>query len=104
MAHGLVAAGVSFNLGAIHRDGAQLDQAHLARQSHDLDKQVSELGQVQCAKVADGAVGWKVVGTQHPKRNILMQLLGDLARTEDPGGIGIDQDFDQHDRMKRLVA
>ena len=79
IAHGLVAAGIGLDLGAIHRNGAQLDQAHLARQSHHLDEQFGELGQVQGTEVADRAVRREVVGCQHPKGNVLMQLPGDLA-------------------------
>jgi hypothetical protein len=44
-----------------------------------LGKQFGELGQMQCAKVPDGAVGGEVARTQHPKGNVFMQLSGNLA-------------------------
>ena len=80
IAHRFVATGVGFYLGTVHRDSAQFDQPHLARQAHDLDKQIGELGQVQRPKVPDGAVGGEVVGTEYAKGNVLVQLLGDLGK------------------------
>jgi len=44
-----------------------------------LDKQFGELAQVQCPEVPDGAVDGEVVGTQHAKGHVFIQLLGDLA-------------------------
>jgi len=64
---------------SIHADGAQLDQSHFACQAHDLDKQFGELAQVQSPEVPDGAVGREVVGTQHAKCHVFIQLLGDFA-------------------------
>ena len=52
----------------------------------------------------DRAMGRKVVRAQHPKRHVLVKLLGNLARAEDAGGVTVNQDLDHHGRMKRLVA
>ena len=79
MAHGFVAAGVGLDLGAIYSDGAQLDQAHLTRQAHDLGKQFGEFTQVQGSELTDRAVSRKVVGCEHAKGHVLKQLSGDLA-------------------------
>ena len=59
---------------------------------------------MQCPKVTHGKVCGKVVRSQYPKGHIFMQLPGDLAGTEYPGGIPTHHDFDHHGRMKRLVA
>jgi hypothetical protein len=74
VAHGLVAAGVGLELGAIHRDRAQLDQAHLARQAHHLHEQVRQLLEVEGPEVSDRAVRGEVARGQHPERHVLVQL------------------------------
>ena len=78
-AHRLVAAGVGLDLGTVHRDGAELDQPHLACQAHDLHEQVRELLQMEGPEVADRAVRGKVARCQHPERHVLVQLARDLA-------------------------
>jgi hypothetical protein len=102
--HRFMAAGVGLDLCAVHRNRAQLGQAHLSSQTHNLDKQLGKFRQMQSAKVADSAVGGKVTCRQHPKGDVLRDLFGDLAVTEGACGVGLDHDFDHHGRMKRLVA
>src|SRR5262249_19734332 len=41
---------------------------------------------------------------KHPKRNILVQLSGDLARRENSRRIAVHQYFHQHRRVKGLVT
>ena len=77
--HRLVPTGVAFHLGTIHRDRAQFDQTTLSCQSHDLNEQRRQLFQVQRTEVTQRPVGWKIPCTQHPKRNIFVQLPGQLA-------------------------
>jgi len=95
---------VGLDLGAVHRDGAELDQAHLARQAHDLHEQVREFQQVKCAKVADRAVDGEVACGQHPECHVLVQLARDPAWTEYTRGVAVDQHLDHHDGVERLVA
>jgi hypothetical protein len=104
VAHRLVATRVGLDLGAVHSDGAQLDQAHLARQAHDLHEQVREFLQVQCAEVTDRAVGGEVARGQNTECHVFVQLARDLARAEHAGGVAIDQHLDHHGRVERLVA
>src|SRR3954465_11776367 len=49
---------------------------HLTGQAHHLHEQLAQFLQVEGPQVADRAVGRKVVGCQHPKRHVLVQLLG----------------------------
>ena len=63
----------------IHDNGAELDQAHLARQAHDLDKQFGELAQVQGTELPYRAMDGEVLGCQHPKGHVFGELSGDLA-------------------------
>lgn len=72
----------------------------ISRAGARLGQTVREIGRVQRTKVEDGAVGGEVVGTEHPKRHVLMQLPGNLARAENASGIDIDQYFDHHGTMK----
>jgi len=74
VAHRLVAAGVGLELGAVHRDGAQLDQTHLTRQTHHLHEQVAQLLGVERAKVPQGAMRREVARGQHPEGNVFVQL------------------------------
>ena len=104
VAHGLVAARVGLDLGAVDRDRAQLDQAHLARQPHHLHEQLRQLLQVQGPEVADRAVRREVARRQHPEGHVLVELPGDLARAEHARGVAVDQHLDHHRRVKRLVA
>jgi hypothetical protein len=79
VAHGSVAAGVGLELGAVHRDGAQLDQPHLARQTHHLLEQLRQLQQMEGTELADRSVRGEVARRQHPEGHVLVQLPGDLA-------------------------
>jgi hypothetical protein len=79
VAHRLVAARVGLDLGAVYRDGAELHEAHLARQAHNLDEQVREFLEMEGPEVADRAVRGKVARCQHPERHVLVQLARDLA-------------------------
>ncbi len=104
VAHGLVSAGVGLDLGAVHRNRAELDQAHLTGQAHHLHEQLAQFPQMESSEVADRAMRREVVGSQHTKCDIFVQLPGDLARAEHSGGIRVDQHLDHHRRMERLVA
>jgi hypothetical protein len=74
-----VEAGVGLDLGAVHREGTELDQPHLARQAHDVHEQVREFLQMEGAEVADRAVAGEVARGQHAERHVLVQLARDLA-------------------------
>jgi hypothetical protein len=104
VAHGLVAAGVGLDLGAVHGDGAQLHEPHLARQAHDLHEQFAQLLQMEGAEVTDRSVRREVARAQHPEGDVLVQLVGDLARAEHPAGVGVHEHLDHHGGVERLVA
>ncbi len=104
IAHGLVAARVGLDLGAVDGHRAQLDQTHLARQAHDLHEQVREFLEVQRTEIPDRAVLGEVPCCQHPERQVLVQPALDLARAEHPGGVAVHQNLDHHRRMEGLVA
>lgn len=74
-----MAARVGFDLGAVHRDGAQLEQPHLARQSNDLHEQIAELLEVKRPKVAQRAVRREVACPEQAKRHVFVQLAGKLT-------------------------
>ena len=95
---------LALDFGTVHGNGDQLDQAHLARQAHHLNKQLGELAQVQGAELPYRAVGGKVLGCQHAKGHVFVELSGDLAGAEYAAGIRVDQDLDHHRRVKRLIA
>lgn len=63
----------------IHRNGSQLDQAHLACQAHHLNKQLCELAQVQGSEFPYRAVGREVLGCEHAKGHVFMELFGNPA-------------------------
>jgi hypothetical protein len=104
VAHRLVATRVGLELGAVHRDRAELHKSHLARQAHHLREQFRELLQMERPEIADRPVRREVARRQHPKGHVLVQLAGDLARAEHPRGVAVDQHLDHHRRVKRLVA
>ena len=104
VAHRLVLARIGPQLGAVHRNRPQLDQPALARQLDDLDEQPGQLVQMQRAEVTQRAVLGEVARAEQPKRHVLVQLAGNLARGEHPGGIGVHQYLDHHRRVEWLVA
>lgn len=61
---------------------AQIDQAHLARQTHHLHEQVRELLEVQRTEVPNRAVLGKVACRQHPQLALRKQN-EQLASTPD---------------------
>lgn len=63
----------------IHRNGPQFDQAHLACQAHDLDKQFGEFAQVQGTELPYRTVSGEVLGCEHAKGHVFVELFGDLA-------------------------
>jgi hypothetical protein len=56
------------------------------------------------AKLRKGPMRREILSGQDSKRHILVALLGDLARGEDPGGVAIEQELDHHPRIVRTVA
>ena len=55
-------------------------------------------------EVADRAMCGKVARSQHAEGNILVQLPRDLAGTEDPGRIAVDQELHHHRGMEWLIS
>ena len=74
-----MATGIGLDLGAVHRNGPQLHQPHLARQTHHLHEQLPQLLQVQRTELPDRAVRREVARREHPEGHILVQLARDLA-------------------------
>jgi hypothetical protein len=74
-----VAAGIGLDFGTVHRNGPQLDQTHLARQAYHLNKQFGELAQVQGTELPYRAVGGEVLGCEHAKSHVFVELSGNLA-------------------------
>ena len=99
-----MAARIGHELGAVHRHGAQLDQAALSRQMHHLQEQDCKLLQVQRPKVRERVVRRIVLCSEHPQSHVIKQFGRQLARAEGARGIAVDEDFDHHGRMKGLVA
>jgi hypothetical protein len=99
-----VLARIGLNLGAIQPNGPKLHQPQLSGQLRYLNKQLLELRQMPKPKIADRSVRGKIARPKHPKRYILEQLSGHLARRENSRGIPVHQNLHQHRRIKRLVT
>ena len=82
-----MAAGTGFDIGAAHRNGAELDLAHFAHLVRHLNKQFCEFAQVDGAKLSYRAVGGESrpdgLGTivLHGARQelLLFGVVGDMA-------------------------
>ncbi len=79
MAHRLVLARIGFDLGAVDRDRAELDQAHLSRDVHHLNEQTLEILQVLETKLRDGPMRREVVRTEDPVGHVFLELTSDLS-------------------------
>ena len=84
---GFALARVGAQLGAVHRNRAQFDQAALAGELDHLHEHRRQFLEVQRAKVAQRALLGEVARGQHPECHVLMQLPGNLARGENAAGV-----------------
>src|SRR5215510_2952523 len=104
VAHSFVLARIRLYFGAIQSNHSKLDHPQLFGQPYHLHKQLFKLGQMPKSKITNRSMRGKIARPKHPKRNILVQLSGDLARRENSRRIPVHQHFHQHRRVKRLVT
>ena len=104
VAHGLVLAGVGFDLGAIQCHMAQADHASLLAQPQGLNKQTLEGVKVAATELADPAVVRLLIAGEHAKSQILVAGPLDLPRRHRPHAVGVEQQQRQHPRVVPLLA
>ena len=102
--HGLVLGGVGFHLRAVQRHPTQLHRPGFQRQPQHLLEQLVQRFQVDLAKVGNRAEVGLIAGRQHPKRHVLDQTLGDLARGTHPQAVAVEQQLHHQPRMVRRLA
>jgi hypothetical protein len=101
---GIVLRSISFNLGAIDADFAQLHYPHLMGNGEDLYKDLLQLGQEPFAELGNRIVIRMGVGCNLPKGHRIVGLTFHLATGEHPGGVPIKEKNRQHPGMIRLRA
>src|SRR3954469_18750623 len=94
-----VAAGVGVDLGAIERDRAQLQHAHLTGELQYLDEQGLDLLKEAPPEGCDGIVVRVLVGRDEAERHRIITRPLQLAAGEHAGGVAVDQDAQQHTRV-----
>jgi hypothetical protein len=83
--------GISGHLGAVQRDGADLDHAGRGAQLQRLDQEAGQRLLVADAEPRDRHVVGELVAGQHPEGQILGAAPLDLPRGAHPDGVGVQQ-------------
>jgi hypothetical protein len=89
VAHRLVLGGVRLDLRPIERDDAQPDQTEPLTQPQHLHEQRRQRLQVDAPELADAAVVRVRIAGDHPKRDVFVRPLLDLARRRHADAVGI---------------
>jgi hypothetical protein len=99
-----VAAGVGVDLGAVERDRAHLQHAHLARQQQHLHEQCLDRLEKAPPERGDGVVIGVLVGGDEAKRHRIIGGPLQLAAGEHARGVAVDQNAQQDRRVVRGFA
>ena len=103
MAHGLVFAGIGFDLGAIQGHMAEAHQPCLLAQPQNLNKEPSQSTKVAAAEIADPAVVGLLVTGEHAEGCVFPAGFLDLARAGHPDAVGVQEQHNHHSRVIRLL-
>jgi signal transduction histidine kinase len=98
-----VLRGVGFDLGAIERDMAELDQAGSLAQMQDLPEQRAQRLQVPPAELRHGAEIRRIERHDAHEINALAARLRDAARGVNAAAIGIEQQRRHHHGIERRL-
>src|SRR5436853_6858688 len=99
-----VAAGGGVDLGAVERDRAQLQHAHLTGELQDLDEQRLDRLEEAPPERRNGVVVRVLIGRNEAERDRIISRPLQLAAGEHAGGVAVDQDAQQNRRMIRRLT
>ena len=68
----------------------EFDHPKVFAQQHNLGKQHSQFFEIVFSKIADGTEIGPLPSGKEYKSNVLLQGIGDLARTEDASGVSVE--------------
>jgi hypothetical protein len=92
----LAPAGRGFDFGPIQRDGAHLQEAHVAGEGQELPEAGGDQRGVFAPEVGDRIVVGMQVGAQVAHGEVLVGGALDLARAHDPVAVAVDEDGQHH--------
>jgi hypothetical protein len=92
------------DLGAVDRDDADLDQTTARAEREHRAEQLGDRRLVADAEARDRGVIWRLVGSDHAKRDVVMAAALDRARGPHPNRVGVDKQGHHHRRIVRRAT